>query len=142
MCKKLDTFQLRAIRQILHIQTTFVNKENTNQRVYEMAEAAAGKPLTKLSEKYKHKAIKYMGHLIREADTEPTKQVTFYGSTLLPHYWGQTRRVGGPKQQWIEETIKACFSITLQHLGRPPENYTATVGQQRWIIQAAQERAF
>ena len=48
--KRLDVFQLKGLRKITHKQTTFVNRQNTNQKVYEkvnnqLGEEGARKPL-------------------------------------------------------------------------------------------------
>ena len=35
LCKKLNAFHLRGLRKILRVQTTFVNRQNANERVYQ-----------------------------------------------------------------------------------------------------------
>ena len=37
---KLDTFHLKVLRQILHLDTTFIDRSNTNQHVYRQASTA------------------------------------------------------------------------------------------------------
>ena len=37
MAQKLDIFQLKGLRKILGWETTFINRANTNERVYQRA---------------------------------------------------------------------------------------------------------
>ena len=41
MSKKLDTFQLKGLRQILRLETTFINRANSNKQVFEVASSIA-----------------------------------------------------------------------------------------------------
>ena len=41
MLKKLDVFQLKGLRKILGMTTTFINRANSNQRVFQEASHAA-----------------------------------------------------------------------------------------------------
>ena len=38
--KRIDAFQLKGLRQILKLKTTFVDRRNTNERVFELANKA------------------------------------------------------------------------------------------------------
>ena len=35
--KRIDAFQLKGLRQILKLKTTFIDRSNTNERVYQLA---------------------------------------------------------------------------------------------------------
>ncbi len=38
--KRIDAFQLKSLKQILKLRTTFIDKRNTNERVFELANKA------------------------------------------------------------------------------------------------------
>ena len=60
LVKKLDTFQLKGLRKILRMDTTFVNRDNTNRKVIETANqairTAGGRKLIELFSEAYHKA--------------------------------------------------------------------------------------
>ena len=54
---KLDVFQLKGLRKILRMQTTFMNRANTNERVYarangRLSEEGSNKRIRKFSQAY------------------------------------------------------------------------------------------
>ena len=72
---KLDAFHLRGLRKILRMQTTYVNRQNTNQRVYQTASDIAFpsgngcvKPFTELLDE---RRIKLAGHILRSPNSDP-----------------------------------------------------------------------
>jgi hypothetical protein len=57
--RRLNTFQLKGLRKILHMQTTFVNRENTNERVITYANShLTGAGIKLLSEIYEQNKTK------------------------------------------------------------------------------------
>ena len=50
--RRLDTFQLKGIRRILNLTTTFINRENTNEKIYQIAEERSKKKIPRISERY------------------------------------------------------------------------------------------
>ena len=56
----------------------------------------------------KKKRLSLLGHIIRTDDNDPIKQVTFANNGLEP-LTAALRRVGRPRQKWIELTLKDAY---------------------------------
>ena len=101
--RKLDTFQLRGIRQILHITTTFVNRTHTNPYVYEQASQVMGRTLLPLSQQYNlRKATKFLT-LLKDNAVKQEQLITVNLTTLRPPTTGPLR-VGNPRDNWVLKT--------------------------------------
>ena len=110
MINKLNTFQLKGIRQILKMDTTYVNRANTNKKVMETASKEMGKkPLPPFGEQYQQQKVKLMGHLLRQCDDEHEKYTTLRGDIPNPKL-NPNRRTGQPRQNWAEETLKQIWN--------------------------------
>ena len=89
---KLDVFQLKGLRKILKITTTFVDRTNTNERVYELANRSLaencgrGEPrkITKHSEVYMHRKLKWLQDLLQAPEEDIVKQTTLNWNTMKP----------------------------------------------------------
>eukprot|EP00975_Prorocentrum_lima_P036459 7669790-Prorocentrum_lima.AAC.1 len=75
---KLDVFHLKGLRKILHLQTTFVRRDNTNARVRQAATQVlnSGQRLKKrrmlpLSKDYEIRALKWLAHIFDAGDDDP-----------------------------------------------------------------------
>jgi len=103
--KKLDAFQLRGLRQILKLPTTYMDRQYTNEFVYEEANiAACSQPIrepgrgtiTKISQYYESQRINTSVDLIKALADDPRKSITIDADTLklidLPRW-----RVGRPR---------------------------------------------
>ena len=128
--QKLDTFQLKGLRQILKMHTTFIERDNTNKQVRKRAafflypkENGKGtgkgtgkgkgkrKPprkLTKVSKEVKRAQMKLFTHLLREPADEPTRQATFQNTEARPNI-GHKKRVGRPRQNWTIKLMKKTW---------------------------------
>ena len=117
---KLRTFQLKGLRQICKIKTTFVDRRNTNDFVFKIAnnamkERVPGKrkqrparPIIPTTQTLRKRAQSYMGHLLREPNDAPTRMVTFKGSSdriNLP----RKKRVGRPRLHWTHVNLQRCW---------------------------------
>lgn len=107
--KKLNAFHLRGLRKILRMQTTFVDRRNTNCRVYEVASQAAYpdghdrvKPFTEVLDE---RRVRLASHILRAEATDPLRQVTYKPGSAVPVDIGK-RRVGRPRQQWAFRSNK------------------------------------
>ncbi len=78
----------------------------------------------------KQRQLTLLGHVIRAGRNDPMNQVTFATRTLEP-YHPMYRRIGCPRQQWLEENMKQAWEITQP---TKQEEYVDTV-QQRTLIQ-------
>jgi exonuclease III len=104
----LDTFQLKGLRKILHLNTTFVNRNNSNEMVYSKANQAlilAGKHtrVRPLSDLYAHRKQLLIAKLIRQEDTALT-EVTLDAVTLRMVEYNY-KRVGRPRLAWYDTTL-------------------------------------
>ena len=101
--KKLDAFHLRGLRKILRMPTTYVDRRNTNQRVYQIASQItypAGEARIKpFTETLDDRRTKLAGHILRATDRDPMRQVTYQPGSANPIHIGK-RRIGRPRQQW------------------------------------------
>ena len=140
--KKLDVFQLKGLRQILRLQTTFVNRANSNKFVFEMASKTAypdpqdKRVIPRFSEFHRERNATLLGHILRASDDDPLREVTFQPSSAYRVEYGQ-KRVGKPKQNWIHQT-KKYIRVEKQHLF----TYDETEAQHDEILKWAQERKF
>ena len=135
--KKLDAFHLRGLRKILRMQTTYVNRQNTNQRVYQTALDIAFpsgngcvKPFTELLDE---RRIKLAGHILRSPNSDPLRQVTYQPDSAEPVEIGK-RRIGRPRQQWTFRSNELIHS-KLSHT-----DYRGFDVQNHNILTAARQR--
>ena len=134
--RMLDLFQLKGLRKILNLHTTFVNRNNTNEFVYQQAndalEAPSVGPLRKikpLTEILEDKRLKLLGHVLRRPRSHPQHQVTFDSFLARPKV-PTLRRVGRPRKFWTTENMRKAWEIIQQadnaqpHVPFDPANRT------------------
>ena len=113
--KKLDAFQLKGLRKILGYVTTFVDRANTNKKIFEDVNAIAnpdglpGKNVKSFSEYVSIRRCNYVKHIIREDDECPSRQVSFEPRSAVP-YIMTNRRPGRPRGRWAEESLKQMYA--------------------------------
>ena len=111
LLNKLDTFQLKGLRKILKMQTTYINRSNTNKTVLGNANAIrnpeniAGKFIKPFSVYVCAKQESLVKHTIRENDNEPLRQCTFEPASARP-LGVKNRRVGRPRGNWAYGTLE------------------------------------
>ena len=119
LLRTLDSFYIRSLRQILNWQPTFLDRANTNKKVIdEISRIVNQCSKTKqgnfvfenISDKLKQKRIKLIGHIIRESNEAPTRQVTFLPDSAR-HVTHPKKRVGRPRKNWIFCTKKDAFDL-------------------------------
>ena len=125
--KRLETFQLKVLRKILKLDTTYVNRENTNETVFRQAneklaeEGGRKKTVTTFIEAYKRQKRKRACNIIRNPGS-PIHKVSFRGDNL-GKWIHRNRRVGRPRMNWTEETVKEIWDYIKQDSDR--YKYTA-----------------
>jgi hypothetical protein len=119
---KLDTFQLKGFRKILGITTTFVNRNNTNKKVFHKINKEVLKrgvrpdtakyKIIPISEQVHLRKLKLLGHLIREKGRgySPMYDLTFQDNLLSPRI-SNNRRVGRPRGIWGKETVLLAWKL-------------------------------
>ena len=124
--RKLDSFQLKGLRKILNLKTTFVERSNTNQRVYESANSAAGlaegKKIASFSSAYKLARAKLGRKVFTRSASDPLRYATIAG-----HDGGEAfhnfpnKRIGCPKEKWSHAVAKDLLADN--NTERPARNF-------------------
>jgi hypothetical protein len=145
--EKLNTFQLKGLRQILRMVTTFVDRTNTNTRVLEEATKAVntsssgmvnnGRGVELLSETHTQRRIKLAGRVLRLADNDARRFTTYHaGSGRVKKKL--KKRTGRPKINWGDVTHARIWERIRDELGEQEEiGDPHDAGQQDWIRDAA-----
>ena len=122
--KQLDVFQLKGLRKILRLETTFINRANSNKRVFEKANEhirtvqQPHKRIKPYSEVYQDMKHSFLCEIIRGADAEPTKYVTFNPTTFKLWDYG-LKRSGAPRKQWFNTGKQAIWQKIKPSLASP-----------------------
>ena len=114
--RRLDTFHLRGLRQILRITTTFIDRSHTNEYVYARAAEAVAASSTApsgdnavrpLSELHSRARVALLGHLLRVGCADPLRSCAFQSEAapVLP----LRKRPGRPKQNWVLESMQKAW---------------------------------
>ena len=113
----LNTFQLKGLRKILRLHTTFIQRNNTNEYIYKRANQEINaptdgpnrkiKPLTEILEGRK---LKMLGHIMRRPRQNPLHQATFATASAIPKE-ARFRRVGRPRQFWTVNNMEKAWSV-------------------------------
>ena len=94
LLNKLDVFNLKGLRQILGLETTFIERANTNEKVLKLAEAEINnrrkgggvmKRVRRISEIIEDRSIQELGEVLRLDNSDPRRMVTFLESTAAPN---------------------------------------------------------
>ena len=123
--QKVNAFQLRGLRKILGLSTTFINRANTNESVLQKANDVMGvapgsMPKVKLfSDLLKDRRVKLAGHILRSENSDPLRRVS-YEPDSAETFRVAKRRIGGPRQLWTVYTNKYAWERT--HRGVEFEN--------------------
>lgn len=85
MLDRLQAFQLRGRRRILRMSTTYVDRRNTNARVFARATAAlcAGRAGASHRKYLADRAQRLLAHVIRAPAGDPVRRVTFAGEGVV-----------------------------------------------------------
>ena len=140
--RKVNAFQLRGLRKVLGLTTTYVNRQNTNEFVVRKANEELGhQPGTPLkiklfSDLLLDRRIRLAGHILRSNDNDPLRRVSYEPNSAVTFDVGK-RRVGGPRQQWTQYSNKYAWENALGK-GR----YENTAQQNQELLNCARSRQF
>ena len=97
--RRVDGFRARCLRRIVGVQPSFISRV-TNERVRKIAGAEP------FSVKLQRKQIQSMKNVINDPRKKQLRDVIFHvNSTDLIHC-SCTRRVGRPRQNWMDDIFK------------------------------------
>ena len=139
---KLETFQIKGLRKILHMKPPFINRRNTNAEVYRRTREACESrynPTSSLVWNIRQciteKRIKLTGHILRTDASDPMRQVSFRRNSATP-YTPAFRRPGRPRKNWLQTSLAMCWN----KLKDTP--FTNNAEQQQEILDCALHRLF
>ena len=109
LLSRLESFQLKGLRKILGMTTTYINRANTNEEVFRRANLhiAANHFRTKivpLQDIVTHRRIALAAKILRQDNNSPMRMVNFKKDTAVPDEI-LFRRVGRPRKQWTQNTL-------------------------------------
>ena len=141
---KLDAFQLKGLRKMLKLNTTYVDRTSTNETVFRLANEAldggsTGKQITKISEEYESRRLRLFVKVLLAEDCNPQRSVTFEEGAITQRTYG-IKRVGRPKNNWIKEATQALWEKKVNANERGPG--TLDLRKQRHrepLLEAARE---
>ena len=115
--KYIDTFHLKGLRKILGLKHTYIDRLNTNEKIYREAEIAmninntgAHKQLVKLSDYYEQQRLKTIASLIHFKERPDARvSITFDKATLNINEYPKKRR-GRPKNAWWNYALQFLWS--------------------------------
>lgn len=116
LMNKLDTLQLKGLRKILKIKTTYIDRANNNVSVFARANQAKktlhrdGKDVAPFSCYVKDRQHALLAHTIRVSNDDPLREATLQPDTAYPCMIGK-RRVGRPRDIWIWNALEERFIL-------------------------------
>ena len=115
MLNTLDAFQLKGLRKILGWTTTFVDRANTNKRVFERAssiknpQGIPNRDVQPFSKYVLQKQRALLKHTVRADGEDPLRQCTFEAGTSTPIIL-KNLRVGRPRDKWAYSIFEGMFT--------------------------------
>ena len=109
--KRLDLIQLKIFRKILGLKTTFVNRENTNVKLWKDVRAKTTsegkkKHIVSFRQAYRKAKIQTLAKIL--LDERGNKNQMIFDNELQERMYSN-RRVGRPKTSWTEAAIKEMW---------------------------------
>ena len=111
---KLNAFQNKTLRRILKKPPTFIDREQTNLKMYDEIRQEHGCHFEPFGDTWRKKKLKLLGHMLRSSRADPLNQVTFAADGLRPRSIDK-RRPGRPRLDWLTETYKDAFQHMYGH---------------------------
>ena len=121
---ELDIFQLKGIRKILGIKTTFIDRSQDTKKIYKQVQShidkntETGHPIRQfktMSQTYEERKTQLLNSIITSPEGTPTKVITFKPNTLTPvevhNTQGRKRRAGQPRVKWIDTTLENLWQL-------------------------------
>ena len=141
--KKLDIFQLKVLRKILKMKTTYIDRNNTNEKVFETAnrrlqEEKQGATIKTFRAAYRTSKLKRLARTIQK-DGDDIQNITFKDIYKLEPREPPNRKRCRPKHKWtkkaLEETWEDIQSKYVEHKDTPydPENETIHTAIKQYI---------
>lgn len=113
--KRLDVFQLKGLRKILGVDTTYVNRSNMNANVLRLAnekikrEGIKNKQIEIFSETYKKQRMRWLQKIFLRRHSDPVRRITLCQNSFACRSL-RKKRVGRPRHKWIDEVVQDFWS--------------------------------
>ena len=126
------------------MKTTYVDRANTNEKVFEKANLYRYKPedektIQSFQQYVNTKHNKMLGHVIRQPAEAPHRQIAFHNNTFTPGVY-INRRVGRPRYHLVSNTYER---IWIEDLNHPGDDWkTDTNSKISQIVERAQNRLY
>ena len=105
---RLYAFQNKSLRRILGKPPTFIDRTETNERMYAEIRDQHGCNFEKFGDTWRKAKLKFFGHILRCSRADPLSQVTFAADGIRP----QTCSISETRQTKIrlgDRIIQRCF---------------------------------
>ena len=119
--RRIEVFQLKGLRKILKMTTTYVERSNSNAEVFRRAnekiqqetpDGKIPKQIVPFVTSYLNSRMKKLARISKMQNEHPVKHITLAPNTegnIIP--WNPpNRRVGRPRFKWVTETIKDMWN--------------------------------
>ena len=119
--RRIEVFQLKGLRKILKMTTTYVERNNSNAEVFRRAnekiqqetpDGKIPKQIVPFVTSYLNSRMKKLARISRMQNEHPVKHITLAPNTegnIIP--WNPpNRRVGRPRFKWVTETTKDMWN--------------------------------
>ena len=112
----LDVFHLKCLRKVHKMETTYVNRANTNQEVLKRGseQIREGKKIKMLSQVYTERKQLFLDKVAMADESDPIRRITFQDNSMEPIIH-RPRRVGRPKAKLANEECKIIWDKIQQH---------------------------
>ena len=113
--RRLEVFQLKVLRKMLQMKTTYVNRLNTNEKVFQAANEQKKAELSKktvvpFKQAYKKSRLQLLSQVILDKESQlhkiifatPTNNTT-QNNLATQEYLN--RKVGRPKNRWLDYAL-------------------------------------
>ena len=104
---KLNAFRNKGLRRILGKPPTFLDREQTNVRMYQEIREIYHCKFEHFGDTWKKAKLKLFGHILRSSSCDPLNQVVWTDN--LQRRKILTRRIGRPKSDWLLETYADAY---------------------------------
>ena len=137
LLSRLESFQLKGLRKILGMTTTYINRANTNEEVFRRANLhiAAnhhGTKIEPIQDILAHRRIALAAKVLRQDNDSPMRMVSFKKDTAAP-VEVLFRRVGRPRKQWTQNTLTMIW----RKIRNDQSDFNNSNAQLAQILQAA-----
>ena len=126
--RRLETFQLKVLRKILKMDTTYIDRANTNETVFKNAndkikheKGDKAKKVVSFIEASRKQKRKRASRIIRKIGSAIHK--ISFSNEKLQKWTHRNRRVGRPRLNWTEETIREIW----EHIKESCDEFKYTV---------------